>query len=81
MSNGENDVEVLRVNEQDFDELAYVYENWKNNGVGFTRCERCNKLIQQSKTRPRKYCKECADEVTKENWKEASKRYRDSKKD
>lgn len=80
MSDGDNDAEVLRVSENDFNELAYVYENWKNNGVGFTRCELCNKLIQQSKTKPRKYCKECADEVIKESWKEASKRYRESKK-
>lgn len=66
MSSGENDIEVLRVNENDFDELAYVYENWKNNGIGFTRCERCNKLMQQSKTKPKKYCKVCADIVVSE---------------
>ncbi len=77
MSDGENDIEVLRVNEQDFDELAYVYENWKSNGVGFSRCERCNKLMQQGKTRPRKYCKECAEEVAREQkrlWAEQSRK-------
>lgn len=80
MSNGEDDQIVLSVNENDFNELAYVYESWKSNGVGFARCELCGRLMQQSKTRPRKYCKECADESTKESWKAASKRYRDSKK-
>lgn len=81
MSDGENDEEVIRINECDFDELAYVYLNWKNNGNGFTRCEKCNKLIKQSKTKPRKYCEECAEEATRESWREASQRYRDSKKD
>ena len=60
MSDGNDDVEVLRVNECDFDELAFVYMNWKSDGVGFTRCEICNRLIKQSKTKPKKYCEECA---------------------
>lgn len=77
ISNGENDQVVLKVNEDDFAELAYVYENWKNNGVGFTRCELCNKLMQQSKTRPRKYCKECGELVEKENSKERVRRFRE----
>ena len=80
MSDGVNDEVVLTVNEQDFEELAYVYENWKNDGFGFTRCQRCNKLIRQSKTKPKKYCKECADISIKESWKEASKKYRESQK-
>ena len=54
------------VNEKDFNELAYVYENWKNKGFGFTRCEKCEKIIKQSKTKPRKYCKECAEAVVLE---------------
>lgn len=66
MSDGENDVEVIKVNEFDFDELAYVYLNWKNEGKGFTRCQKCNKLIKQSKTKPRKYCELCAEEVVTE---------------
>lgn len=61
MSDGVNDEVVLTVNEQDFEELAYVYENWKNGGVGFTRCQKCNKLIRQSKNGQQKYCKECAE--------------------
>lgn len=77
MSDGENDQVVLEVNESDFNELAYVYENWKNNGVGFTRCKLCNKLMQQSKTRPRQYCKDCGKLVEKENSKERVRRFRE----
>lgn len=76
-----NDDEVtLTLNEVDCQELAYIYLNWKNEGMGYTRCQKCNRLIKQSKTKPRKYCEECAKEATKESWKEASQRYRDSKK-
>ena len=78
MSDGEEDAEVLRVSEVDFSELAYVYENWKNDGAGFTRCEVCNRLVQQSKTRPRKYCKECAEEIEKESNKERVRRFREN---
>lgn len=63
MSDGVDDEQVLVINEMDFDELAYVYESWKNNGAGFTRCEKCCKIVKQSKTKPRKYCKECAEMV------------------
>lgn len=77
MSDSESDKEIIRINECDFDELAYVYLNWKNNSDGFTRCEKCNKLIKQSKTKPRKYCEECADEVIIEQkrlWAEKSRK-------
>jgi hypothetical protein len=77
MSDEDNDIEVLHVSENDFDELAYVYENWKADGVGFARCELCNKLMQQSKTKPRKYCKNCAKLVEKENSKERVRRFRE----
>lgn len=56
---------VLMVSEQDFGELAYVYLNWKNKG-GYTRCQRCGKLIKQSKTKPKKYCEGCAKETLTE---------------
>lgn len=49
--------EVIRLDEIDCQELAYVYLNWKNNG-GYNRCEICNKLFKKSKYR--KYCSECA---------------------
>ena len=77
MSDGENDTEVLRVSESDFDELAYEYESWRNNGIGFTRCQRCNRLMRQSKTKPRKYCKECAIIIEKNNSKKRVKRFRE----
>lgn len=51
---------VLELDEMDCQELAYVYLNWKNDGKGYTRCQKCNRLIRQSKTKPRKYCEECA---------------------
>ena len=77
--NDDDDV-VLKLDEIDCQELAYIYLNWKNDGKGYTRCQRCNKIIKQSKTKPRKYCEECAEEATRESWKEASQRYRDAKK-
>lgn len=76
ISDDENDKPIIYVGSDDFDELAYVYENWKNDGVGFTRCENCNKLVQQGKTKPRKYCKECAEAIEKENSKERVKQHR-----
>ena len=77
MSDGENDAEAIRVCEGDFEELAFVYANWKSGGAGFTRCVKCNRLIKQSKTKPRKYCEQCAEEVEKENSKERVRRYRE----
>ena len=62
----DNSNTVLELDEVDCQELAYVYLNWKNEGKGYTRCQRCNKLIKQSKTKPRKYCEECAVEVVTE---------------
>ena len=76
ISDGNNDEEVLYIDENDFAELAYVYENWKNGGTGFTRCTCCRKLIPQSKTRPKKYCESCAKEVNKQKSKERTARYR-----
>ena len=74
--NDDSDV-ALELDEIDCQELAYVYLNWKNNGNGYTRCQRCNKLIKQSKTKPRKYCEECAEVVEKEHSKERVRRYRE----
>lgn len=74
--NDDDDV-VLQLDEVDCQELAYVYLNWKNEGKGFTRCQRCHKIIKQSKTRPRKYCEECAEEVVTEQkrlWAEKSRK-------
>ena len=77
--NDDSDV-VLELDEMDCQELAYNYLSWKNKGKGYTRCQKCNRLIKQSKTKPRKYCEECALEQTKENWKRASQKYYNSHK-
>ena len=74
--NDEEDT-VLELDEIDCQELAYVYLNWKNEGKGYTRCQRCNRLIKQSKTKPRKYCEVCAEEAEKEHSKERVRRYRE----
>ena len=71
---------VLKLDETDCQELAYVYLNWKNDGKGYTRCQRCNRWMKQSKTKPKKYCEDCAKDAIKESWKEASQRYRNTKK-
>ena len=68
---------VITVNELDFQELAFVYEQWKNGNRGFTRCQKCNRLMKQSKTKPKKYCEECGKEVERENSKERVRRYRE----
>ena len=68
---------ILSLNEMDCQELAYIYLNWKNNGKGYTRCQKCNRIIKQSKTKPKKYCEECAKEVEKENTRERVRRYRE----
>lgn len=72
-----DDEVVLNLNEADCYELAYLYLSWKNDGKGYTRCQRCNRLIKQSKTKPKKYCEECAKEAEKENTRERVRRYRE----
>lgn len=68
---------VLELDEIDCQELAYIYLSWKNNGKGYTRCQRCNRLMKQSKTKPRKYCEDCAKIVQTEQkrlWAEKSRK-------
>ena len=68
---------VLELDETDCQELAYVYLSWKNNGKGYTRCQRCNRLMKQSKTKPKKYCEDCAKVVQTEQkrlWAEKSRK-------
>ena len=60
-----NDV-VLELDEVDCQELAYVYLSWKNKGHGYTKCQKCQRLMKQSKTKPKKYCENCAKEVQTE---------------
>lgn len=68
---------VLELDEVDCRELAYVYLNWKNGNKGYTKCQRCGRWMKQSKTKPKKYCEECAKEVQKEQkrlWAEKSRK-------
>lgn len=68
---------VLVLDEADCQELAYVYLSWKNDGNGYTKCQHCHKPMKQSKTKPKKYCEECAKEVQKEQkrlWAEKSRK-------
>ena len=68
---------VLELDETDCQELAYVYLSWKNDGKGYTRCQRCNRLMKQSKTKPKKYCEDCAKVVQTEQkrlWAEKSRK-------
>lgn len=74
--NEEDDV-VITLDEIDCQELAYIYLSWKNDGKGYTKCQKCNRTIKQSKTRPKKYCEECAKNIEKENSKERVRRYRE----
>ena len=67
---------VLKLDEIDCQELAYVYLKWKNKGKGYTKCERCGIMIKQSKTRPRKYCEKCAKEVLTEQKREWAEKNR-----
>ena len=71
------DLVVLELDETDCQELAYAYLSWKNNGDGYTKCQKCHRLMKQSKTKPKKYCEECAKEVQKEQkrlWAEKSRK-------
>ena len=68
---------VLELDEDDCRELAYVYLNWKNDGKGYTKCQRCNRWMKQSKTKPKKYCEDCAKESEREHTRERVRRYRE----
>ena len=73
----EADEPALTLDEVDCQELAYAYLSWKNDGKGYTKCQRCRRMIKQSKTKPRKYCEECAKVVATEQkrlWAEKSRK-------
>lgn len=61
-----------------FDNIGYYFD-WYNGDKKIIRCENCGKLIRQSANN-RKYCRSCAREVLKEQWKDASKKYYHSHK-
>lgn len=77
VSHNQDDEVVFELKEVDYLELAYMYLSWKNGGKGYTRCTKCDRLMRQSKTKPRKYCEECAREVERENTRERVRRYRE----
>jgi rRNA maturation endonuclease Nob1 len=68
---------AFELKEVDYLELAYVYLSWKNDGKGYARCQRCDRLMRQGKTKPRKYCEECAKDVERENTRERVRRFRE----
>lgn len=68
---------ALELDETDCQELAYAYLSWKNEGKGYTKCQRCHRLMKQGKTKPKKYCETCAKEVERENTRERVRRYRE----
>lgn len=54
---------VLDLDEIGCSELAYEYLSWKNGGVGYVHCEFCGKMIKQSKSNPKRFCKDCIEVV------------------
>lgn len=77
VSHNQDDEVAFELKEIDYLELAYVYLSWKNNGKGYTRCTKCDRLMRQSKTKPRKYCEECARESHLESKRLSEQRRRD----
>lgn len=77
VSHNPDDEIAFELKEVDYLELAYAYLSWKNNGKGYARCQKCNRLMRQGKTKPRKYCEECAKEVERENTRERVRRFRE----
>ena len=77
ISHNPDDEVVFELKEVDYLELAYVYLSWKNNGKGYTRCTKCDRLMRQSKTKPRKYCEECAKDAHLESKRLSEQRRRD----
>ena len=84
VSHDADDKVAFELKEIDYLELAYAYLFWKDKGQGYTRCSKCDRLMKQSKTKPRKYCEECAKEVLterKRQWAEKSRKNLQQKND
>jgi protein-arginine kinase activator protein McsA len=77
VSHNTDDEVAFELKEVDYLELAYIYLSWKNNGKGYTRCTKCNRLMRQSKTKPRKYCEECSKLVEREQTRDRVRRFRE----
>ena len=67
VSQNPDDEVAFELSEVDYLELAYRYLAWKHDDKGYARCHKCNSLMRQSKTKPRKYCEECAKVANREN--------------
>ena len=76
VSHNQDDEIAFELKEIDYLELAYAYLSWKNGGKGYARCTKCDRLMRQSKTKPRKYCEECAKEVITEQKRQWAERNR-----
>lgn len=61
-----DDEVVLSLREVDFLELAYIYMDYISDHAGYSYCEKCRRMIKNSKTKPKKYCESCAKEVLTE---------------
>ena len=61
VSENPEDETAISLQEVDFLELAYVYMDYISGHIGYDRCEKCGRLMKQSKTKPRKYCPICAE--------------------
>lgn len=77
VSHNEDDKTVFELKEIDYLELAYVYLSWKSDGKGYDRCQKCHRLMRQSRTKPRKYCEECAKEAHLESKRISEQKRRD----
>ena len=51
---------VLDIGENGCKDVVYEYLSWKNNGHGYGRCEFCGRVIKQSKSNHKRFCKECS---------------------
>ena len=54
---------VLNLDENKCQELVYEYLYWRNNGNGYAECELCNRMMKQSRSNPKRFCKECSEKV------------------
>ncbi len=54
---------VLNLDENKCQELVYEYLHWRNNGSGYAECELCHRMMKQSKSNPKRFCKECSEKV------------------
>ena len=73
LSDGNEDVvlEVSKIDKLGNQIMAHIKD-------GYKLCEVCSKLIKIKSNRT-SYCGKCAEQITQDNWKEASKKYRETR--